>query len=378
MLKRISIALTAIVLISWAAACGSPSGTVTTNSGTVYAWGYNGHGGLGDGTTTDRTTPVQAAGLTGVTAIAAVAANGGGDSATGYALKSDGTVYAWGGNGKGQLGDGTTTERHTPVQVAGLTGVTAIAAGGDGTGYALKSDGTVYAWGNHTTTDRTTPVQVSGLTGVTAIAAGSGTGYAVKSDGTVYAWGYNTSGQLGDGTTTYRTTPVQVSGLTGVTAIAAGSGAVISTGYALKSDGTVYAWGNNGEGELGDGTLADRYTPVQVSGLTGVTAIAGGAATGYALKSDGTVYAWGNHTTTDRTTPVQVSGLTGVTAIAGGDGTGFAVKSDGTVYAWGYNTSGQLGDGTTMYRRTPVQVSGLTGVTAIAAGYGTGYALKTR
>ncbi|MGC2423221.1 MAG: hypothetical protein WA666_02575, partial [Nitrospirota bacterium] len=349
--------------------------TLDTNASdmTVWAWGDNEYGELGDGTTTQRNTPVQVGGLTGVTAVA-----GGYDHT--IALKSDGTVWAWGWNAHGQLGDGTTTDRYTPVQVNGLTGVIAIA---DGRGHtvALKSDGTVWAWGwnahgqvgDGTTTDRYTPVQVTDLMGVTAIAGGIFQTIVLKSDGTVWAWGWNAHGQVGDGTTTDRYTPVQVSGLTGVTAIAGGGPHTI----ALKSDGTVWAWGYNGFGQLGDGTTTDRYTPVQVTDLMGVTAIACGGDHTIALKSDGTVWAWGYNnygqlgdgTTTDRYTPEQINGLMGVTAIAGGVYKSIALKSDGTVWTWGYNAYGDLGDGTTTNRNTPVQVSGLTGVMSIAGGY---------
>ena len=149
-----------------------------------------------------------------------------------------------------------------------------------------------------------------------------------RSDGTVWAWGVGTVGQLGNGGTANSPVPVQVSGLTGVTAI--------SGSYALRSDGTVWAWGSNTQGQLGNGTTGNNSTvPVKVSGLTGVTAIAGvlDGGSGYALRSDGTVWAWGpnffgelgNGTTTQSTVPVKVSGLTGVAAIAGGDGTGYAL-----------------------------------------------------
>ncbi len=348
------------------------SHTVALKSdGTVWAWGYNGYGQLGESpyTNTKRITPVQVNSkiLNSVIAVAA------GSSHT-IALKSDGTVWTWGYNSYGQLGDGTVADKYTPVQVSSLSGVTAIAGGWFYT-VALKSDGTVWAWGDNSsgqlgdgsTTYRTTPVQVSGLSGVTAIAVGGGEyGHhtvALKSDGTVWAWGWNYYGQLGDGTTTERYTPVPVSSLSGITTIAAGAYHTA----ALKSDGTAWAWGTNNSGELGDGTTTDRYSPVQVRGLSGITAIApGGGLNGYhtvALKSDETVWTWGSNfneaTRQWITTPVQVSGLSSVETIASGDRHAITLKSDGTIWAWGFNDYGQLGDGTTTNSATPVQVSGL-------------------
>ena len=373
-----------------------PVAAAATNApGTVYAWGDNLFGGLGDGTTGDSITPVRVGGVTGVTGVTAIAAG----EYSGYALRGLGTVYAWGANANGELGDGSTTDSSIPVRVRGLTGVTAI-AGGFSTGYAVRSDGTVYAWGDNgygglgdgTMIGRSTPVRVRGLTGVTAVAGGAFSGYAVRSDGTAYAWGDNGYGGLGDGTMIDRSTPVRVRGLTGVTAVAGGA----FSGYALRSDGTVYAWGMNAYGQLGDGTTTDSSTPVQVNYLTGVTAIAAGEYSGYALRSDGTVYAWGYNatgelgdgTTTNRTTPVRVNsltgltGLTGVTALAGGLFNGYALRSDGTVDAWGYNGHGQLGSGLTRnYTSTPVQVNGLNGLkglTAIAGGGDSGYALQSQ
>jgi hypothetical protein len=221
----------------------------------------------------------------------------------------------------------------------------------------LKNDGTVWAWGynnygqlgNGTYSNSNVPVQVSGLTGVTAIAWGWWHSLALKNDGTVWAWGYNKQGQLGDGTKTDSNVPVQVSGLTGVTAIA-GSW---KHSLALKNDGTVWAWGYNGDGQLGNGTNTNSNVPVQVSGLAGITAIAGGYQHSLALKNDGTVWAWGyngdgqlgNGTNTNSNVPVPVSGLTGITAIAGGGYHSLALKSDGAVWAWGENYSGQLGNG---------------------------------
>lgn len=320
------------------------------------------------------------------------------------ALKPDGTVWDWGYNYYGNLGNGTTTTTGclcipTPVQVSNLSGSIGVAEGADQT-VALKSDGTVWDWGynafgqlgNGTVANSSVPVQVSGLSAATAIASGGDFSMALKSDGTVWAWGYNASGQLGDGNTINSSVPVQVSGLTGVTAIATG----VYSAYALKSDGTVWAWGYNQDGELGNGGSGGKSTtPVQVSGLTGVTAVTAVATGsnnehGMALKSDGTVWAWGNGlsgqlgngTTTSSTIPVEVSGLSGVTAIAAGDAHSLALKSDGTVWAWGYNYEGELGDGTTNTAgcgcvTTPVQVSGLTSAVAISAGLQDSAALKS-
>jgi alpha-tubulin suppressor-like RCC1 family protein len=342
----------------------------------VWGWGYNGNGQLGDGTTTNRSTPVQASGLTDVTTIAA------GWNQT-LALKSDGTVWAWGINTYGQVGDGTLVERHTPVQVSGLGSVTAIAAGGYHS-LALKSDGSVWAWGwnvggaigDGTTINRSTPVQVSALSGVTAIAAGAYHSLARKSDGTVWIWGMNQYGQLGDGTTTGRALPVQVSGLTGVSAIAAS----VYQNLALKSDGTVRAWGYNGNGQLGDGTIINRATPVQVSGLTDATALSAGFYHSLALKNNGTVWAWGSNelgqlgdgTGISHLTPVQVSGISGVSAIAGGNYHSMALKGDGTVWSWGYSPY------VSSSRSVPGQVIGLSDVTAISANLQQSFALAPK
>jgi T5SS/PEP-CTERM-associated repeat protein len=331
--------------------------------GSLWSWGNNDNGQLGDGTSTQRLLPVQATSLSGLSTVSAK------DLFT-VALRNDGTVWACGWNAMGQLGDGSTTTRLTPVQVSGISGAMAISAGYYHT-LAVRSGGSVWAWGHNsdgqlgdgTTTRRTTPVQVSGLSGATAVAAGQYHSLAAKSDGTVWAWGYNSNGQLGDSTTTGRKTPVQVSGLANVTAVAAG----VSHSLALKSDGTVWAWGYNSNGQIGDGTATQRTAPVQVSGLTDVIAIAAGDTHSIALTSDGTVWAWGANTrgqlgdgtTTERRAPVQVAGFSNGATIAGGNGHTVAAKSDGTVWAWGSDVYGQLGNGTTALWSTPVQVGGL-------------------
>jgi len=254
-----------------------------------------------------------------------------------------------------------------PVRVSGLDGVVAIAAGGRQS-LALKADGTVWEWGrngdsgfaNAPYVDRTAPEHVGGLSGIVAIAAGIGHGLALKKDGTVWAWGGNWAGQLGGGTDAMSSTPVQVSGLAGVVAIAAGR----VRSLAATSDRKVWVWGSE---------FWSQVKPLPVSRLSAFLAAAtGGYGVAFSffshtltLKEDGTVWAWGDNangelgdgTSTDyRSTPVQVCGLSGVASIAAGGAHSLAVKRDGTVWAWGANYQGQLGDEPNATRLTPVQV----------------------
>jgi alpha-tubulin suppressor-like RCC1 family protein len=358
-----------------------------TNAGGVKCWGRNGSGQLGDGTTTARSTPVDVTGLTGgVIAIAA------GEEYT-CALTIAGGVKCWGDNDSGQLGNGTTTDSLAPVDVSGLTsGVIAIAAGGspffERHTCALTSAGGVKCWGSNLygqlgsdtqDTNHLTPVDVSGLSsGAIAIAVGEHFTCAVTSAGGAKCWGNNKFGQVGDGTTANRPTPVDVSGLSsGVAAIDTG----LEHTCALTSTGGVKCWGNNDFGQLGDGASGLSPTPTNVLGLTNQgAAIAAGSFHTCALTSAGGVKCWGDNffgqlgdgTTTDRRlTPVNVSGLSsGVMTIAAGHGHTCALTSAGGVKCWGWNGSGQLGDGTRTAHRTPVDVSGLTsGVIAIATGW---------
>ena len=367
-----------------AVAVGSGHSLALRSDGTVWAWGYNNFGELGNGTTAGT-----AAAVSGVSDVVAVA--GGSDHS--LAVMGDGTVRAWGYNKYGQLGNGTSNydPQATPLQVSGLSGVLAAAAGRVHS-LAVKNDGTVWTWGDNQYgqlgngvvdyTPHSTPGRVLGVSGVVGVAGGSRHSVSLKSDGTVWAWGYNHYGQLGNGTTGDSLVPVQVLGLGGVVEVACGSHHSVS----LKSDGTVWAWGYNGWGQLGNGTHTNSAVPVQVSGLSGVVDVAaagdGVGAHSLAVKSDGTVWAWGHNytgqlgdgTTTSSAVPVQVSGLSDVVAVSAGGETdsagahSLAVKSDGTAWAWGYNVTGQLGTGTTTGSTVPVRVSGLSGVVAVACG----------
>ena len=343
--------------------------------GTVWAWGGNGSGQLGDDTTYDSIgAPTLVEGLANVIAVSA----GSGHS---LALKADGTVRAWGSNHNGQAGaqEHAVIIKVTPTQVAGLSGAfTAIAAGSEHS-LALRSDGTVWAWGRNGSGelgngaqghDAYVPVQVVGLTGITAIAAGERFSMAVKADGAVWAWGWNFGGVLGLPSETFNSaTPVRVNGIDNVASITAGRHYAI----ALKQDGTVWAWGNNQDGQLGNGGTGAGPTPRQVSGLTSVATVDAGGAHTLALKTDGTVWSWGRNssgalgdgTTTNRNAPVPVNGLSSVRFVSGGSDHSGAVLPDGTVRMWGANHAGQLGDRTNLSHSSPVEVSGPPAVAAI-------------
>jgi len=320
-------------------AAGYDHGLAVRSDGTVWAWGDNRYGVLGGGTTTDPTTPVQVTGLTGVTQVAA-------GSLFGLALRSDGTVWAWGDNAHGELGRGTTSDHEvTPAPVIGLTGVTRISAG-DGFGLALRSDGTVRAWGlndsgqlgNGTTASSAVPVQVAGLSQVTGISAGWASAIATRTSGipavtSVWTWGANDYGQLGDGTRTGHSTPERVTGApVYIAGIAAGS----NFAEVLGTDGSVWGWGSNGVGELGAGRSNLPVThPVNTIGAgSGITQLSAGSSHVLALKSNGTVLAWGygawgqlgNGSTASPAGPVQVTGLTGATQVAAGSESSYAVR----------------------------------------------------
>ncbi|MFI8517138.1 hypothetical protein ACIGEZ_04810 [Streptomyces sp. NPDC085481] len=391
-----------------------PADARATEPGTGLAWGTNGNGELGTGTTVVRsTTP---AGICGGAPCPTpfddvIAVDGG--SGHGIALRADGSVWTWGANFNGQLGNGSFTFSTTPVQVCAvgetapcddfLTDVTAIAAGAS-FNLALRANGTVIAWGGNfsgqlgdgTTTSTNVPVASSGLGNVVALAAGDAHSLALFANGQVASWGANLSGQLGNGGNIDSSFP----GLTAVSNIRALAGGG-SHSMALRADGTVLTWGSNTAGQLGNGGNTNSNIPIQVGGLSGVTSIAAGANHSLAVPADGTARAWGsnsngqlgNGTLTNSSVPVQVcapgttnpcaSFLTGVTNVSGGFSHSVALRSDGSVRAWGSNFSGQLGDGTITESTVPVRVCApgdtapctrnLDGVGALGTGFSATY-----
>jgi alpha-tubulin suppressor-like RCC1 family protein len=361
--------------------------TVSATNYRAYGWGLNTRGQAGVGSNeTSIPAPTAISGLHFVTAVA-------GGPRHALALLAGGTVDSWGFNGHGQLGNEGAVGTKSPIPVENLTGVTAIAAGGNHS-VALLKGGTVKDWGddesgqlgNHGNVDSEVPVPVEGLSGVTAIAAGEEHTLALLSNGTVMAWGNNERGQLGTGNTKSSDTPVPVKGLTGVTAIAANR----NFSMALLAGGTVVTWGDDELGELGNAVVLEEETieeeghyspsPVPVEGLTGATAIAAGQTHALALLGDKTVVGWGDDHEGQlgngvkepmSVHPVPVSGLTNVAMITAGEQDSAAILESGTLMTWGMNNAGSLGIGVRgEAHATPVPVTALGMVAGVSAGGG--------
>ncbi len=367
-----------------AVAGGLYNSLALTSTGVAFGWGWNITGQLCDGSTTGSDVPAKMA------LPASVKVTG---IASGFALSvvatTSGLAYACGKNDDGDLGDGSTSTSDVPMKVDAPAGtkVTEVSAGTD-TALALTSTGVVLAWGlgdegqlgNGGTGSSANPVDVDLPKGTKAIAvsAGSDTSLALTSTGAVLAWGYNADGELGDGNKTNSDVPVDVKLPAGtkVTAIAVAG----FTSLALTSTGAVYAWGNNADGELGDGGTANSDVPVRVrlpagtrvtkiaagGPLTGVGEIGAGPGHSLAVTSTGSVLAWGygadgelgdgNKANSAVPVKVKLPAGTKVTAIAAGQLQSLAVTSAGTVLAWGGNNFGQLGDGGYEGSDVPVQV----------------------
>jgi len=291
---------------------------------------------------------------------------------TGYgyslAIKSDGSLWAWGYNDVGQLGDGTKVDRHTPVKI--MDGVAQVSAGSSYS-LAIKSDGSLWAWGyngyfgvfgNGMEGDSTVPVKV--MDNVAQISAGFDHVAAIKSDGSLWMWGCNYNGQLGEGTKEVRSrTPVKV--MDQVAQVAVGKNHTV----AVKNDGSLWAWGSNSMGQIGDGTKVDRRTPVKV--MDQVTQVAAGNYHTLAIKNDGSLWGWGSNEIgqlggTTYTTPTPVKIMENVIQVTAGTHNTLAIKRDGSLWAWGGNYDGKLGNGTTRHRRVPVKI--MDNVAQVSAG----------
>ncbi len=346
----------------------------TLQDGEVWCWGRNFEGQLGDGTGKNSSVPVQVSGITTATQVSA-----GGDHSC--ALLENGTVWCWGRNFEGQLGNGTIISSSVPVQVAGITSAafqytaTQVSAGGDHS-CALLGNGRVWCWGsgwrsqlgNRIETKRSRPVKISGIGIATQVSAGGDHSCALlEGKGGVKCWGRNFDGQLGDDTE-------KISGTRTATQVSAGGDHYCAT---LLRSGTV-CWGLNREGQLGNRSQIDSSRPVSVRSITTLSQVSAGfshscAVSGertigtISLPGDGTIWCWGlnrsgqlgNRSQLDSSRPVKVSGITTATQVSAGGDHSCALLENGEVKCWGWNFEGQLGNGTIISSSVPVQVSGI-------------------
>ncbi|MCL2504509.1 MAG: hypothetical protein FWE94_07995, partial [Coriobacteriia bacterium] len=348
--------LSAIGFVGWQDVSGGNYHSLALKEdGSLWAWGRNDYGQLGIGSTISTSTPVRIGTGTDWKAVSAGFSHS-------LALKGDGSLWAWGLNDYGQLGDGTITDKSAPVQVGTGTDWKAVSAG-QYHSLALKGDGSLWAWGNNyygqlgdgtsgSSTNTSTPAQVGSVTDWKAVSAGMNHSLALKTDGTLWAWGYNGSGQLGIGSTISTSTPVRIGTGTDWAAL----GAKGANSLALKTDGSLWAWGYNGFGQLGIGSAVGTSTPVQVGSATDWQAVSA-AYHSLAIKDDGSLWAWGRNAdgrlgigtsgdSTNKSAPVPVEGDIGWKAVSAGQYHSLGIKEDGSLWAWGYNYYGQLGDGT--------------------------------
>ena len=340
----------------------------------LWLWGLNSSGQLGDNTATSRSSPVQT--VTSGTNWSRVACAGTHTAA----IKTDGTLWLWGSNTNGQLGDNTTISKSSPVQTtAGGTNWKQVACAGNSTA-AIKTDGTLWLWGsnsygqlgNNNATSRSSPVQtVTRGTNWSQVSVGAATlgtcTAAVKTDGTLWLWGSNNYGQLGNNTTNSfgRSSPVQtVSGGTNWSRVACAG----TCTAAIKTDGTLWLWGQGSDGKLGDNTAVSKSSPVQTTagGTNWKRVSVGGCAA--AIKTDGTLWLWGqgsngfyglhgDNTATSRSSPVQtVTRGTNWNQVSCGDSHTAAIKTDGSLWLWGNRSNGRLGDNSASFAvSSPVQ-----------------------
>ena len=356
----------------------------------LYAWGDNDDSELGIGSTSSRSSPVQVGSLVDWKDISI-------RNNFAIANKTDYTLWSWGNNYNGQLGLNDRTTRNSPVQVGALTNWQSISAGGDWT-HAIKTDNTLWAWGgtfagrnglNISDNSRvSSPVQVAGGAIWAKVSAGViNHSFGITIFGTLWAWGANNGGKLGLNDAfpgnQGRSTPTQVGGLTNWKEVATGR----SHALAVKTDGTLWGWGYNNLGQLGQNHISPAFfsSPIQIGALTNWSKISAGAQLSFGVKTDGTLWAWGSNilgrlgtnSTIDISSPTQVGALANWTDINVGYGYNVAGINAGRFFTWGQNEKGELGQNDTVDRSSPVQVGTLTTWYRAQAGSRNTMGLKT-
>jgi alpha-tubulin suppressor-like RCC1 family protein len=341
-------------------------------TGLAFATGQNNTGQLGDNTLVNKSSLVA---VSGANSFVQLAGHGASNHVLG--LRADGRVLAWGGNAFGQLGDNTVVSKSIPTITVGTDSFLQIAAG-NLTSYGIKSDGSIWSWGNNGNGQlginnavilaTSSPVAVVGVQNYVMVAGGESHAVALKIDGSAWSWGQNNNGQLGDGTAAgERLSPVAVTGGHSFIGIVTG-GATTNASFGRKSDGSVWAWGTNTSGTLGTGSSSPATTssPVPVTGGHSFIQVIGLRFGATALKADGSVWAWGTNTSGElgdgtivtKSSPVPVIGGHSFIRIASSNQSTVALKADGTLWSWGVNSFGQLGDNTVAAKSSPVLMVG--------------------
>ena len=348
------------------AAGGEASLGIKTN-GSLWTWGYNYTGNMGTGSYNTLPFPAQVGTATTWQSVSLGLTHAAG-------IQANGTLWIWGDNARGQLGNGTFMASLSPVQLGTATNWQSVSVGSEFT-LAIKTNGTLWAWGGNnvgqlgdgTQITSSVPVQIGTDTDWQSISAGDNHSMAIKTNGTLWAWGSNGSGKLGLGLPSgFQRVPVQVGTLSSWQSVCAS----LWHTHAIQTNGTLWAWGGNSWGQLGDGTTTNSSSPIQIGNATDWASVSSSGAHTIALKTTGTIWTWGNNqsgqlgngSTISSNVPVQVGTGNTWTRVSGGYDYSFGIQSNGSLWGWGLNNFWQLGLGDTINRTIPTELiySGMT------------------